>query len=139
MALISEADLAMRELMKRALAEVGFETLDSSSFVELDLKLRSHRLRDASSALLVLGDVMSSRSQPALAALAALRAGSALREPQVVLTREFGALSREAPRELGGCKVAAVLEKPFDFTLLQAIASRCCTSAAPQELGGAAL
>lgn len=135
-ALISEPDWAMRELMKRALSEAGFETLDSSTFVEFDLKLRSRRLRSAPRALLVLSDVMSSRSQPALSALSALRVAEELVEAQVVLTREFGSPSREAPQNLGGCTVAAVLEKPFDLTLFQAIAYRCRTSVATEE-GGA--
>lgn len=136
-ALISEPDWALRELMKRALSEAGFETLDSSNFVEFDLKLRSRRLRTAPRALLVLSDVMSSRSQPSLSALSTLRAEGELVQPQVVLTREFGSPSREAPRDLGGCAVAAVLEKPFDFVLFQAIAYRYRTGSVTEE-GGAA-
>lgn len=118
----------MRELMKRALSEAGFETLDSASFVEFDLKLRSRRLRTAPRALLVMADVLSTRSEPSLSALAALRVAEELVEPQVVLTREFGTPSQETPRDLGGCTVAAILEKPFDLGLFQAIAYRCRTS-----------
>ncbi|MDF3064649.1 MAG: hypothetical protein K0R38_250 [Polyangiaceae bacterium] len=129
----------MRDLMKRALSEAGFATLDSSSFVELDLKLRSRLLRTAPRALLVLADVMSSRCQPSLAALAALRLEDELDEAQVVLTREFGSASSDAPRDLGGCTVAAVLEKPFDLTLFQAIAYRCRTASALDARQGAAL
>ncbi|RYZ02021.1 MAG: hypothetical protein EOO73_33405 [Myxococcales bacterium] len=135
-ALISEPDWAMRELMKRALTEAGFETLDSASPLELELKLRSPRLRTAPRALLVLADALCSRSQTALAALAALRAESELGEPQVLLTREFGTSPAEAPRDLGGCTVAAVLEKPFDFSLFQAIAYRCRTHTDSGEAGG---
>lgn len=129
----------MRDLMKRALSEAGFATLDSSSFVELDLKLRSRLLRTAPRALLVLADVMSARCQPSLAALAALRLEDELQEAQVVLTREFGSAPRDAPRDLGGCTVAAVLEKPFDLTLFQAIAYRCRTASALDARQGAAL
>lgn len=136
-ALISEPDWAMRELMKRALQDAGFETLDSSSFVEFALKLRSRSLRTAPRALLVLADVLSSRSQSAIFALAEVRAADALLEPQVVLTREFGSDQQEPPRDLGGCTVAAVLEKPFDFSLFQAIAYRCRTSSPPSESVGA--
>lgn len=136
-ALISEPDWALRELMKRALRDAGFETLDSGSFVEFDLKLRSRSLRTASRALLVLADVLSSRSQPAISALAELRAADDLLQPQVVLTREFGSDSLEPPRALGGCTVAAVLEKPFDFSLFQAIAYRCRTSSPAGESAGA--
>ncbi|HEX2678980.1 MAG TPA: hypothetical protein VHM19_20160, partial [Polyangiales bacterium] len=76
--------------MKRALRDAGFETLDSGSFVEFDLKLRSRSLRTASRALLVLADVLSSRSQSSISALAELRAAEDRLQPQVVLTREFG-------------------------------------------------
>jgi DNA-binding response OmpR family regulator len=136
-ALVSEADWALRQLIQGALGEAGFETLDSASFVEFDLKLRSRRFRQAPHALLVLADVMSSRWQPALESLGALRVESGLSQPHVVLTREFGVPTREALPELGGCTVAAVLEKPFDFGLLQAIAIRCRTSGCT-ALGGAA-
>jgi CheY-like chemotaxis protein len=136
-ALISEPDWAMRELMKRALRDAGFETLDSGSFVEFDLKLRSRSLRTASCALLVLADVLSSRSQPAISALAELRAADELLEPQVMLTREFGSDQQEPPRDLGGCTIAAVLDKPFDLALFQAIAYRYRTSSAPSEGAGA--
>ncbi len=127
-ALISEPDWAMRELMRRALEDAGFETLDSSSFVEFGLKLQSRRLRTAPRALLVLADTMSSRSQPVISALAAQRVAGDLQEPELLLTREFGSTAQDAPRDIGGCRVAAVLEKPFDFSLFQAIAYRCRTS-----------
>jgi hypothetical protein len=137
-ALISEPDWAMRELMKGALAEAGFETLDSSSLMEFDLKLQSSLLRSAPRALLVMADVTCSRSQPALAQLAALRLAGELLEPQVVLTREFGTPAGLSPHELGGCPVAAVLEKPFDLWVFQEIAFRCRTCGAVQGSGSEA-
>ena len=137
-ALISEPDEAMRELMTRALSEAGFETLETSTPLDLDLKLRSRRLRTAPHALVVLADILSSRYRPVLAALAKLRVEGELLEPQLVLTREFGTLCRDVPRELGGCAVSAVLEKPFDFAQLQAIAFRCRTGVSSDERRGVA-
>jgi hypothetical protein len=115
--------------MSRALSEAGFETLETATPLELDLKLRSRRVRSAPRALVVLANILSSRSRPALSALANLRVEEGLLEPQVVLTREFGSASQDMPGELGGCPVAAVLEKPFDLGVLQAIAFRCRTGA----------
>lgn len=124
--------------MTRALAEAGFETLETTTPLELDLKLRSRRLRTAPRALVVLADILSSGSRPALSTLAKLRAEEDLLGPQLVLTREFGSPARDMPAELGGCIVAAVLEKPFDLALLQAIAFRCRTGARSDERRGVA-
>ncbi len=136
-ALVFEADWALRELLKRTLREAGFEVLESSTFVEFDLRLRLRALRAAGRALLVLGDVIATRSEPSIRALAAQRVEDGLGRPQLVVTREMGALPGEGYEQLGDCNVIATLEKPFDLSLLQAMAFRFRTASDEQLVASA--
>lgn len=50
--------------------------------------------------------------------------------PQVLMTCEFGTI-KSCPRpEFSDCTSVGLLEKPFDFALLQGIAYRCRTTPA---------
>ena len=120
----------MRELMRRTVETAGFLVLESANVQQLDVALRTPLFATAPRTLLVVSATLLDEHRDALARLGKQRASAGLSPPHVVLTCEFGALVETPPGDLSGCIPAGVLEKPFDFGLLQGIAYRCRTLAA---------
>ncbi|HEX2872463.1 MAG TPA: hypothetical protein VHP33_14440 [Polyangiaceae bacterium] len=120
----------MRELMRRTVETAGFWVLESANVQQLDVALRTPLFATAPRTLLVVSAALLDEHRDALARLGKQRASAGLSPPHVILTCEFGALAETSPGDLSGCIPAGVLEKPFDFGLLQGIAYRCRTLAA---------
>lgn len=129
-ALVADSNWAMRELMRRTIEAVGFWVLESANGQQLDVALRTPLFATAPRALVVLSATLLDEHGDVLSRLGKQRASAGLSSPHVILTCEFGALAETPPSELSGCISAGMLEKPFDFGLLQGIAYRCRTLAA---------
>lgn len=127
-ALVADSNWAMRELMRRTIEGAGFVVLESANARQLEIALRMPLLVAAPRALLVVSATLADKARDVLVSLGKQRASLGFPLPHIILTCEFGALA-EAPRDApSGCISAGMLEKPFDFALLQGIASRCHTS-----------
>jgi len=101
--------------------------LESANAQQLEVALRTTLFATAPRALLVVSATLVDKARDVLSSLGKQRESAGLSLPHVILTCEFGALA-EAPRgNLSGCIPAGMLEKPFDFALLQGIAYRCRT------------
>lgn len=126
-ALVADSNWAMRELMRRTIEGAGFMVLESGTAQQLEVALRTSLFATAPRALLVVSASLLDKARDALSTLGKQRAALEFSPPHVILTCEFGALA-ETPRcDLSGCIPAGMLEKPFDFALLQGIAYRCRT------------
>mgnify|MGYP001555396590 CR=1 FL=1 len=128
-ALVADSNWAMRELMRRTVETAGFLVLESANIQQLDVALRTQLFTTLPRVLLVVSVTLLDGGD-ALSRLGEQRASTGLSPPHVILTCEFGALAETSPGDLSGCISAGVLEKPFDFGLLQGIAYRCRTLAA---------
>lgn len=128
-ALVADSNWAMRELMRRTVETAGFLVLESADVQQLDVALRTQLFATAPRALLVVSATLLEENGDALSRLGEQRAATGLSPPHVILTCEFGALAETPLSDLSGCVAAGVLEKPFDFGLLQGIAYRCRTLA----------
>jgi hypothetical protein len=126
-ALVADSNWAMRELMRRTVETAGFWVLESANVQQLDVALRTPFFATAPRALLVVSATLLDEHRDVLSRLGRQRASTDLLPPHVILTCEFGALAETSPGDLCGCIPAGVLEKPFDFGLLQGIAYRCRT------------
>ena len=129
-ALVADSNWAMRELMRRTVETAGFWVLESANVQQLDVALRTPLFATAPRALLVVSVTLLDEHGDALSRLGKQRAATRLSPPHVLLTCEFGALGETPQGDLSGCIFAGMLEKPFDFGLLQGIAYRCRTLAA---------
>jgi hypothetical protein len=129
-ALVADSNWAMRELMRRTIEAAGFWVLESANGQQLDVALRTTLFAGAPRVLVVVSATLLDEHGDALSRLGKQRASTALSPPHVILTCEFGALVETPPGDLSGCISAGILEKPFDFGLLQGIAYRCRTLAA---------
>jgi hypothetical protein len=117
----------MRELMRRTIEGAEFMVLESGNAQQFEVALRTSLFVTAPRALLVVSASLIEKARDALSTLGRQRAALGFSLPHVILTCEFGALA-DAPRgDLSGCVQAGILEKPFDFALLQGIADRCRT------------
>ncbi len=129
-ALVVDSNWAMRELMRRTIEAAGFWVLESANGQQLEVALRTPFFATAPRALVVVSATLLDEHGDVLSRLGKHRASAGLSPPHVILTCEFGALAEMPPGDLSGCIPAGVLEKPFDFGLLQGIAYRCRTLAA---------
>jgi hypothetical protein len=120
----------MRELMRRAIEGAGFLVLESATAQQLEVALRTRLFAAAPRALLVVSATLVVTAGHLLSSLCRQRVAGNLSLPHVVLTCEFGALAETPSADLAGCIPEGMLEKPFDFALLQGIAHRCGTSPA---------
>jgi hypothetical protein len=111
--------------MRDALSSGGGDVLESSNPSHLELSLRLQALLLPETVLLVLGVRLAAVSAFTIRALAHERTQRLLRPAHVVLTYEFGTLPTIAIPDLAPCRMAAILEKPFDLQSLQGIASAC--------------
>lgn len=139
LALIADPDWAMRELMRRTLEQVGYAVVQSSNSLELDAALRARAGRSTPCVLLVVSGTLALASREVIDALADHRVEAGLPPPYVLLTCEFGTLNTCIRPELPRCVAVGLLEKPFDFGLLQGIAYRCRTAGSmglPQSRSG---
>ena len=138
LALVADPDWAMRELMRRTLEHVGFSVLECSSSLDLNAGLRTRASRAAACVFLVTSSAIVLGSGDLLSALGKERGSTGRSLPQVLVTCEFGTL-KSCPRpEFSECVSVGLLEKPFDFSLLQGIAYRCRTTPAkgpPRQVG----
>lgn len=126
-ALVADSNWAMRELMRRTIEGAGFMVLESANAPQLEVALRMRLFATAPRALLVVSATLIDKARDVLSSLSKQRASAGFSLPHVVLTCEFGALAETPPDDLSGCFPAGMLEKPFDFALLQGIAYRCRT------------
>jgi CheY-like chemotaxis protein len=138
LALVADPDWAMRELMLRTVEQAGYSVLECASSLHLNAALRTRASRTASSVFLVTSAAIASGSAELLSILGKERSGTGRSLPQVLVTCEFGTL-KSAPRpEFSDCVSVGLLEKPFDFSLLQGIAYRCRTTpvkGTPRQVG----
>jgi hypothetical protein len=126
-ALVADSDWAMRALMRRTIESAGFVVMESADRSQVDAALRARLVLTAHSALLVVSSLLVESASGAISTLAKERAIVGCAFPHLLFTCEFGALA-EAPRpDLFECIPAGILEKPFDFAVLQGIAYRCRT------------
>jgi hypothetical protein len=138
LALVADSDWAMRELMRRTLEQVGYSILECSSSLDLNAALRSRASRAASCIFLVTSAAIALGSGDLLSGLGKERRSTGRSLPQVLVTCEFGTLKSSPCPEFPECISVGLLEKPFDFSLLQGIAYRCRTTPAkgpPRQLG----
>lgn len=126
-ALVADSNWAMRELMRRTIQGAGFMVLESANAPQLEVALRMRLLATAPRALLVVSATLLDEARDVLLSLSKQRASTGFSLPHVILTCEFGALAETPRGDLSGCIPAGMLEKPFDFALLQGIAYRCRT------------
>ena len=129
-ALVADSNWAMRELMRRTIESTGFWVLESANAHQLDATLQAPLFGTAPRALLVISATLLDEPRDVLSRLGKQRVSAGLPPPHVILTCEFGALAETPLGDLSGCIRAGMLEKPFDFGLLQGIAYRCRTLAA---------
>ena len=126
-ALIAEPDQALRHSMKQVLLRAGYEVFEIANALQLDVCLRAIPLLVAPSALLVLGAKLADHLTPAISGVAGQRARLGLADLQLVLTYQHGSLPGEPPLARDACRIAGLLEAPFDFGELHAIGLRCRT------------
>jgi len=127
-ALVVDSNWAMRELMRRTLEGVAFMVLESGTAEQVEVALRTPLFVTAPRALLVVSASLIDDGRAVLSSLGQRRAALGFAPPHIALTCEFGAASEAPQGELSGCVSAGILEKPFDFALLQDIAYRCRTA-----------
>ena len=123
MLLLAETDGSLRALMRRSLAAQHGEVLESGTLSHLELSLQRPSLRVPEAVLLVLGVRLAMGSAFSIRALARERSDRLLPPARVVLTYEFGTLATLAAPDVTPCRMAGILEKPFDLHTLQGIAS----------------
>jgi hypothetical protein len=126
-ALIADADWGMRALMRRAVQTAGFVVLEGASNAQLEVALQNPMIVTAPRALMVVSATLMAGAGRVLATLVQQRTSSRQVLPYLILTCEFGALGETPELDFGGCISAGILEKPFDFALLQGLAYRCRT------------
>ena len=128
LALVADPDWAMRELMLRTVERAGYSVLECASSLHLNAALRTRASRSASCVFLVTSAAIALGSGDLLSDLGKERRSTGRLLPQVLVTCEFGTI-KSCPRpEFSDCVSVGLLEKPFDFTLLQGIAYRCRTT-----------
>jgi hypothetical protein len=124
-ALLAEPDPALRELMQRTLTDAGYEVVESSNVMQLELGLRAQPVFGARNVLLVIGARLATQCGLVIAAVMLERAHMGLAEAQLILTYEFGTLPTRPPPPIRPCVPRGALEKPFDLYELQAMAFEC--------------
>jgi hypothetical protein len=124
LAVVAEPDSALRELIRRTIEGAGFVVLEVATQQHLDVVLRTRAAAVAPRVMLILPTTMVASCSPAVADWVAQRATYRCAPPCLLLTCEFGTLTEVPSPELDGCVSAGVLEKPFDFALLQGVAYR---------------
>jgi hypothetical protein len=132
-ALIADSDWGMRALMRRALQGTGFIVPEGASTSQVDVALQNPMVVAAPRVLLVVSATLLSKANGVLATLVQQRTSLEQVLPYVILTCEFGALGETPELDFCGCISAGILEKPFDFALLQGIAYRCRTRPVPVQ------
>ena len=128
--LLAETDPSLRALMRNALSSAGGDVLESGTPSHLELSLRLQALLLPETVLLVLAVRLAIGSAFTIRALAHERAQRQLPPAHVLLTYEFGTLSTVPVPDLAPCRMAGILEKPFDLQTLQGIASSCLRQSA---------
>jgi hypothetical protein len=132
-ALIADADWGMRALMRRALQGAGFIVLEGADTSQFDVAVQNPMVVAAPRVLLVVSATLLAKANGVLATLVQQRTSLDHVLPYVILTCEFGALGETPELDFSGCISAGILEKPFDFGLLQGIAHRCRTLPVPVQ------
>ena len=139
LALVADPDWAMRELMRRTLDQAGYSVIECSSSLQLDAALRTRASRCTSCVLVVTSGAIALASRELVSSLGKERASMGRQLPHVLVTCEFGTIKTCARPEFTDCVSVGLLEKPFDFGLLQGIAYRCRTTLAkgapPRQVG----
>lgn len=120
--MLAEPDRALRQLMQGALVNAGYEVYETAKVAQVELTLRLRSVYSASHLLYVLAEQLATACEHAISAAALERARRGLPDAQVILVREFGALSTSALSERS---VRRVLEKPFDLSELGEAAFEC--------------
>lgn len=136
-ALLAEPDHALRDLMHRSLVAAGYEVVDSSNLLQVEVGLRVSAVCGARNALFIFGARLAAQCSPAICAAARVRARAGLPPAQVILTFEFGTLATMPRPELAPCITRGTLEKPFDLLELQGLAAECWHRTMPSKAGGA--
>ena len=108
--------------------------LVSANAAQLEVALRMRLFAAAPRALLVVSARLIDEARDALSSLSMQRASTGFSPPHVILTCEFGALAETPRGDLSGCIPAGMLEKPFDFALLQGIATAVAGSGLESNL-----
>lgn len=122
-ALVAEPDDALRRLMLRAVSAAGFDVIESATVSQLRATLATPSVVGADKALLILAARLASACTPAIRAMADERASAGLPSTQLILTYEFGSLGTAL--DLSPGDVQGTLEKPFELSALQALATEC--------------
>jgi hypothetical protein len=128
LAIVAEADWAMRELMRRTLDGVGFRVEQCASSLQLERALDVNAVMVAHHVLVVAANALAAPNRALISDASRARAAGGRAPIHVALTCEFGALMSCAEPHYAHCFAAGLLEKPFDFNLLAGVAYRCRTA-----------
>jgi hypothetical protein len=124
-ALLAEPDRALRDLMRQTLADAGYQVVESTNVLQLEVGLRVQPVLGARNVLLVIGARLATQCAVALAAVMLERAHAGLPRAHLILTYEFGTLATLPAPAIAPCVPRGALEKPFDLYELQALAFEC--------------
>jgi hypothetical protein len=116
----------------------GYEVLEGSNVVQLEVGLRARSVSGAGSVLFVLGARLAEHCALSIAAVARERARIGLDAAQLILTYEFGSLLSSPQMDLAPCLARGAFEKPFDLAELQELALLCRRPRTSLEENGAA-
>ncbi len=103
----------------------GYEVLESSNVLQLEVGLRARSVFEATNVLLVLGARLATHCSLAIAAAARERSRVGLAPAQLILTYEFGSMATSPHLDLAPCVSSGSFEKPFDLSELQVLAIEC--------------
>lgn len=123
LAFVTEKDAALRRLLIRVLEGAAFDVLECTSDAQLQHQLRRSSLAVGQRTLLVMNADSAAPSLAQLGEATRLRLGGEPSEWCVILTFEFGAIE-QLPTP-SGCRMVALLEKPFDLDQFEQLAKAC--------------
>jgi DNA-binding NtrC family response regulator len=123
LAFVAERDAALRRLLTRILQNVAFDVCECASEAQLQEQLRDKTLAWDQRTLLVVSAALAGPSLARLGDATRVRGGDNPPDVCVILTFEFGAIEQLPTPE--GCRMIALLEKPFDLDQFERLASAC--------------
>ena len=127
--LIGDDSGPLRQLMRDALSDAGYQVVQAESSTALAALVHERSVASAAEMLLVLGARWASQCAIPISVAATLRQQLNLSPVSVVLLYELGTLGILEGPELHHCRTVAMLEKPFEMDVLKEAAREAATQA----------